>query len=199
MDRLIDVHLDSINDRRHQFILKNKRNVYILFLIVGIIILLEMMKISTRSIMQGLLLVFGVGVYWFFWIQQWFGKYLSKEFFTAILYTLGILYPWDSLYTFQSILLVFVFFLIVLHHLKVFLHIAGKSVGTDLVLIEVFLVISLVICFVLWGNQLVELIPLCITLGVQLIIRYFYPYGRMKAIAEIAYWSPILLIIYELL
>jgi len=35
-------------------------------------------------------------------------------------------------------------------------------------------------------------------LGVQLIIHYFYPSVHQRAIAEMAYWSPIILFVYEL-
>lgn len=198
MDRLIDVRLGNINDRRHLFIVQHKRQVYILFFMLGVFIFLEMMKISNIHILQGLLLVFGIGLYWIGWIKKWFGNFLPKEFITALLYTLGILYPWESFYNFHFLLLAFIFFLIVLHYLKLFLQIAGKFIGKDLVLIELTLILSLICYLIFFGNRFLELMPLAITLGVQLIIRYFYPYGRTRTIAEMAYWSPILLMIYEL-
>jgi len=198
MDRIIDVNLVIIKDNRHQYIVKYANQVYILFFILAISVIFAMTKIDLIFSIQGLLLVLGVGVYWIFWINKWFGRYLSKELFTAILYTLGILFPWDSPFDFHFILIAFLFFLIVLHHLKLFLHIAGKSMVKQLVFVEIVICMTLACYVVFYYDKLLVLSPIIFTLGVQLIIRYFYPSGRMRALAEIAYWSPLVLIIYEL-
>lgn len=198
LDRIIDLRLDLIKDNRHQFIFKHRKSLFYLFVVLGVFVIYLLPKMPLIFLFQGCILFFLVILYWFFWSQKWFNRWFTKEMVTAIIYTFGIVFPVDLNQTLAFYSLVLLFFLLVFYHIKLFLHFSGKKCFTFLWMVELLIILIILFTYILGLINLINLIPILITLGVQLIIHYFYPTIRIRLIAEMAYWSPILLMIYEL-
>lgn len=198
VDRMIDARLDQIDDARHHFIVQHTNKIYLLFIILGLGIGYIISTFDSQLILQGVLLFFLLLGYWLVWIKKWFRKWLSKEILTSLIYSLGILFPFSMNINGNYVLNSILFFFIVLHHLKLFLHLVGKKCPTFLLSLELLIAAGLFFQCVRDPQQIFGLIPLIITLGVQVMIHYIYPSVRMRAIAEAAYWSPFIVILYEL-
>ncbi|MEY2792073.1 MAG: hypothetical protein RJA76_65 [Bacteroidota bacterium] len=199
IDRLIDVQLASINDDRHRFILENKKRVVVICVVLFLIGAICLSQSSIIFISNGILVVALMVFYWLAWIKKWFNKWISKDFSTAFIYVIGVVFPFFNSNKNLFFFFVLLFFLLVLHHLKLFLHINGKKWNTFLKILEALISLGSIFVSIFYPNLILYCFPLWITLGVQLIIHYFYPSERMRVFAEMAYWSPLIINIYELL
>ena len=198
LDRLIDSTLWRIKDQRHQFIQSNSIFVGLLMLVLVVGNLLCLFLVDKTLLFEGFGLLLAMGLYWLGWVKNWYKSFLSKETFTAVLYVTGIVLPISWPLEGPFFLFGTLFFLIVFHHLKLFLHLAGKPSNLYLNLSEMLM--GLMLCALVFYEQVpfIVLISFLITLGVQLFIRYFYPKIRSRPLAEAAYWSPLIFILYEL-
>ncbi|MEY4384355.1 MAG: hypothetical protein RI995_1897 [Bacteroidota bacterium] len=198
LDRMIDVRIDLIRDERHQFIQQHQTKLLGLIGVLVLVIANSLIRLPIEWILKGTFIGLFLLFYWIAWAKKWFNRWVSKEFLTAFIYVLGIVFPFVNVHEVAIDCLLFLFFLIVLHHLKLFLHITGKKCSTFLLFVEVVMLGIFLYLYNYHNSIFLISYPLGITLGVQLIIHYFYPSVHQRAIAEMAYWSPIILFVYEL-
>lgn len=198
LDRLIDSALWTIRDERHQYIKNQVSYIKILLVLLVLTNVICLFFVEKALLLQGGLLVFLMGLYWLGWVRKWYKKLLSKETFTAFLYVMGILLPFHAPFNPVFILLALLFFCVVFHHLKLFLHLAGKPSTKYLIALEAISLLILLYASVVLEVSYLVLISFAITLGVQMFIHYFYPSIRSRQLAEAAYWSPVICMLYEL-
>ena len=126
LDRMIDVRIDLIRDERHQFIQQHQTK---LLGLIGVLVLVSansLIRLPIEWILKGTFIGLFLLFYWIAWAKKWFNRWLSKAFLTAFIYVLGIVFPFVNVHEVAIDCLFFLFFLIVLHHLKLFLHITGR-------------------------------------------------------------------------
>jgi len=201
LDRKIDVSIFPITDQRHLNQQKSPWTFWILIFGITVSLAFLFFHLPEKVIYQGIILSIGIAVYWLATIFKWFNKYLKKEFFTALFYSLGVFIPIQLEFNSLFLLLLGLMFLLVFHHLKLFLSFAQKEnkVQNKLIISLEFLIVGILISLIIYSNfSFWQVLPLSITLGVQLIIHYFYPNLKMRSLAEIAYWSPIIYLIYDI-
>ncbi len=198
IDRLIDVRIALIRDERHQFIFNHQFWVVLICIVLSTIGLYYVFQINQEQLAEGFSILLMMGVYWWAWIKKWFTVWLSKDLLTALIYVLGVLFPFSNANHPAFFALGILLFLTVFHHLKLFLHVNGKKCETFLRLLEVLFLVGNLLFYVFYPTLIHFCIPLWITLGVQVIIHYFYPSERLRIWAELAYWSPLFVYIYEL-
>lgn len=201
LDRKIDVSIFPITDQRHLNQQKSQWTFWMLVVGIGISLAFVLFLLPQEVICQGIILSIGIAFYWLATIFKWFNKYLKKEFFTALFYALGIFIPFQMGFNNLLLILLVLLFLLVFHHLKLFLSFAQpeNKVQNKLIISLEFLIVGLLISLIIYSNfSFWQVLPLSITLGVQLIIHYFYPNLKMRGLAEIAYWSPIIYLLYDI-
>ncbi len=197
LDRWLDNRLFIASDDRHLFYKQNRRHAFILagfWLMLGIFCLCYLpISLIRFSVIIG----FFVLMYWLVYSLSWFSRVRAlKEFCTAFLYSLGIFAPIFSRFHSLDGLLCFYFFallFIAFQNLYLFTRVDGFLRGLEIWngLYLIFLTIYL--------QDVMRVVPFFLTFGIHVALRVFGLSARSRMIGEIAFFSPLLYIIYGII
>lgn len=197
IDRQIDNLSSKASDDLHVFHLTYRRLLISFMLVLGCINVVLLFRVEMEMVRVGIGLLILLGAYWLAWVKGIFkSSWGSKEFFTALIYSLGILLP-TSLLTDFPISLGFELFLLALLNLWIFTWI---DMGGKRIYIQILIGLSLVWLFMLAFGGLPVLVCALLFLiwGIHVGIYYFSPRMSMRLWAEWAFVSPLMYILCNL-
>jgi len=206
VDRLIDNQKPILHSTLHDFHLRHAFKIKYLIIANILILCILVTNLPKYLIINGLLIGFGVLVYWALLIFKFFDRVkFIKEISTAIIYTLGIfiyvyLNEWEAPFVVLA-LMTFLFFLLVLQNLVLFTLLSNSGLERDMMLkyIEgVFICLWLAILFFTHLSVFL-LLPFLITFVIQLWIHYISKSKQWAWVGEIAYFSPLFYYLYAII
>lgn len=197
MDRQIDNRLAKASDELHRFHAQYQKPILGLMFVLGFMNAILLARVESNLIVLGLgLLTILVG-YWFAWVKGLFEKYWgTKELFTSLIYSLGILLP-TSLYVIIPVQLALSLFLLVLLNLCLFTWI---STGGKRSYITTLIYVSLVSLLLLGISGIDPFVVGIMSMiwGIHVGIYYFRAQMHMRLWAEWAFASPLIYILCNL-
>ncbi|CAM4277021.1 hypothetical protein EWU23_11455 [Cytophagaceae bacterium 50C-KIRBA] len=208
IDRMIDRKKGIYQDERHLF---QAQHVFTLQIILFVLLLLggfSITYLAPRLIYFGLGLCSLMLIYWIFWFYGAFNRIASKEFMTALIYTLGVgASTWYRIpLTLWTLLVAALMFLLVLQNLGMYTLWEWEEEGPlksvhrwKWVLLGVEgLFLSLLLGTLFYFDEKIAFLPFAITFAIQSWIHYFSKNKLVSRIwGELAYCSPILYFAYE--
>lgn len=197
MDRQIDNRLAIASDDLHRFHALYQKPILGLMFILGIMNAILLARVELNLLVLGMSLLTILFGYWFAWVIGVFEKYWgTKELFTSLIYSLGILLP-TSLYVIIPVQLVLTLFLLVLLNLCLFTWISTGGKRYYITSLIYLSIASLMLLGIMGFSPLVVGIMLMIW-GIHVGIYYFRAQMYMRLWAEWAFASPLIYILCNL-
>lgn len=197
IDRQIDNHSADVLDDLHAFHAKHRRVLISLMPVLICVNIVLLYRIETAIVRFGMALLVLLGGYWVAWVNGFF-KYFwgSKEIFTSLLYTLGVLLP-TALVGGFPFSMGLVLYLLALLNLWLFtwITIGGKPIYMQSLIGLSLIGIILLTRFV--DNIYLNFLFLFIW-GIHVGIYYFRPRMSMRPWADWAFVSPLIYILCNL-
>ncbi len=197
MDRQIDNRLASASDDLHRFHAHYQKPILGLMFVLGVMNAILLARVELNLLVLGLSLLTILFGYWFAWVKGLFEKYWgTKELFTSLIYSLGILLP-SCLFADFPFLLGISLFLLVLLNLWIFTWI---SIGGKRYYVSLLIYVSLVLLLLLGisGFNLFVVGIMLMIWGIHVGIYYFRAQMHMRLWAEWAFASPLIYILCNL-
>ncbi len=197
MDRQIDNRFSIASDDLHRFHALYQKPILGLMFILGIMNAILLARVESNLLVLGLSLLSILFGYWYAWVKGLFEKYWgTKELFTSLIYSLGILLP-SCLFADFPFLLGLSLFLLVLLNLWIFTLI---STGGKRYYVSSLIYVSLALLLLLgiWGFNLFVVGIMLMIWGIHVGIYYFRAQMHMRLWAEWAFASPLIYILCNL-
>jgi hypothetical protein len=197
VDRWLDNRLFAPADERHLFFNTHRVPTAILAIFWMLLGLGTIYYLPISLLRISCILGFSMLVYWFAWSQSWLAKVHGfKEFCTAFLYAAGI---FASIFAHlegvgNAVSLNFLaLVLIAFQNLYLF-----TRVDAFLRIVEIAIVLYLIF-LVIYLHDFMRVVPFFVTFGIHVVLRVRGLNLRSAIIAEMAFFSPLLYLLYGII
>ena len=197
LDRWLDNRLQTPEDERHMFFNRyafQTRLMAIFWLVIGLV---SIFYLPFHLIQFSLVIGFFVLLYWWAWSQSWFSKIQGlNEFCTAFLYAMGIFAPIfsqmprlsaSSFFCFLGLLFIAFQNLYLFTRVDRFFKILELWTGFYLIFLAIYL------------PDFMRVVPFFVTFGIHVGLRVNGVEVRSRMLGEMAFFSPILYIVYGII